>query len=397
MFGAVYFCSMGKYTSTDQFKDWLFSKIHGSQLVYNTCWEDPRCDRELLDIQRDSKIVMITSAGCNALDYSLDKPEAIHCVDMNPRQNALLELKLAAFRQLDFEDFFQLFGRGFHPNMEDLYYLRLRSSLPATARAYWDKKWIYFNGKGIRRSFYYRGTSGSIAWMSRQFLKSKRRIYRGVQAMLNADSLQEQMGWYWQVEPMLMRSGIRRVVNQHLTMSLIGVPRDQQLLFRHEYESGALGYLRDCLRKVFADQPAADNYFWKVYLNGCYTQDCCPEYLKARNFDWFKKPETEIRTHTKTITQFLKSNPGEYSHFVLLDHQDWMAFNAPRELEEEWRYILQNSRPGTKILMRSAASEIRFFPDFVLERVHFEKEKVEEVQKNDRVGTYASTYLGVVR
>ena len=32
---------------------------------------------------------MITSGGCNALDYLLDEPRRIYAVDMNPRQNAL--------------------------------------------------------------------------------------------------------------------------------------------------------------------------------------------------------------------------------------------------------------------------------------------------------------------
>jgi len=30
-----------------------------------------------------------------------------------------------------------------------------------------------------------------------------------------------------------------------------------------------------------------------------------------------------------------------------------MAGNAPEALEEEWTLILQNSRPGTKVLFRS--------------------------------------------
>ena len=40
---------------------------------------------------------MITSAGCNALDYVLNSPERIDCVDLNPHQTALIDLKLAAF------------------------------------------------------------------------------------------------------------------------------------------------------------------------------------------------------------------------------------------------------------------------------------------------------------
>lgn len=36
-------------------KDWLFRQIHTNNLVYNTCWEDPRCDRELLNIDEKSE------------------------------------------------------------------------------------------------------------------------------------------------------------------------------------------------------------------------------------------------------------------------------------------------------------------------------------------------------
>ena len=93
----------------------------------------------------------------------------------------------------------------------------------------------------------------------------------------------------------------------------------------------------------------------------------------------------------------MEENPGEYSHFVLLDHQDWLAGNQPEALKEEWRLILENSRPGTRILMRSAAKEIRFFPDFVEEKVFFDEAAAAQAHRLDRVGTYASVYLGIVR
>src|SRR3954469_17869552 len=99
--------------------DWVsgrvFKFVHGNNLVYNTCWEDPRLDRVGLKIERTDNILVITSAGCNALDYALCEPNHVFAVDMNPRQNALLDLKIAAIKTLDFEDFFRLFGYGFHP------------------------------------------------------------------------------------------------------------------------------------------------------------------------------------------------------------------------------------------------------------------------------------------
>ena len=65
-----------------------------------------------MDIGPDDRILVITSAGCNALDYLLDSPMSVHAIDANPRQNALLELKAAGIRTLDYEDFFKIFGDG---------------------------------------------------------------------------------------------------------------------------------------------------------------------------------------------------------------------------------------------------------------------------------------------
>jgi S-adenosylmethionine-diacylglycerol 3-amino-3-carboxypropyl transferase len=54
--------------------DLLFKTIHQRYLIYNMCWEDPRIDRQLLGLDQHSKVVVLTSAGCNALDYLLDAP-----------------------------------------------------------------------------------------------------------------------------------------------------------------------------------------------------------------------------------------------------------------------------------------------------------------------------------
>ena len=111
--------------------DWLsrrcFQTVHGSNLIYNACWEDPRLDREALNLGPHDSVVMITSAGCNALDYALAGAGSIFAVDMNPRQNALLELKIAAIRRLEFEPFFDMFGRGRLPDPQHLYQSRLRA------------------------------------------------------------------------------------------------------------------------------------------------------------------------------------------------------------------------------------------------------------------------------
>src|SRR5215510_12668370 len=94
----------------------LFKVVHNRNLIYNTCWEDPALDREALALGPADRVVVITSAGCNALDYLLAGAGEVNAVDVNPIQNALLELKVAAARGLDHAAFFDLFGKGRSPD-----------------------------------------------------------------------------------------------------------------------------------------------------------------------------------------------------------------------------------------------------------------------------------------
>ncbi|MBM4095115.1 MAG: DUF3419 family protein, partial [Planctomycetes bacterium] len=59
--------------------EWMSSRwfqfVHQNNLVYNCCWEDPRLDRIALDLGPDDTVMVITSAGCNALDYALVGPQ----------------------------------------------------------------------------------------------------------------------------------------------------------------------------------------------------------------------------------------------------------------------------------------------------------------------------------
>ena len=175
-------------------KDWfssrVFGVVHGKNLVYNTCWEDPRLDRVALDLGSDDRIVMITSAGCNALDYALCEPSRIDAVDLNPRQNALLELKIEAIRRLDYDDFFSMFGRGRLPDAKRIYDDTLRKGLSAWSQEYWDR-WIkFFDSR--RRPFYFRGTSGAFARMLNAYADRVLHMRSHMEALLEASSLDEQ-------------------------------------------------------------------------------------------------------------------------------------------------------------------------------------------------------------
>jgi S-adenosylmethionine-diacylglycerol 3-amino-3-carboxypropyl transferase len=214
--------------------------------------------------------------------------------------------------------------------------------------------------------------------------------------LFEALDLTEQKEIYEKVDPRLWGRFTNWLVGQPIVMTLMGVPRPQIDLIARSHRDGVSGYIRDKVKHVLTEVLTADNYFWRVYLHGSYTSTCCPNYLKEENFPALMKKAERIRTHDTTLTSFLQRNPGEYTHFVLLDHQDWMAHYAPDDLEEEWEHILDNSVPGAKILMRTAGPDAGFLPMLAKQALRFFPHITGELHLRDRVGTYGSTHLAVV-
>jgi S-adenosylmethionine-diacylglycerol 3-amino-3-carboxypropyl transferase len=377
----------------------LFRTLYARSLVYNTCWEDPAVDRQALGLTREDVVLVITSAGCNALDYALLGPRRIHAVDANPRQNALLELKLAGVRALAFDDFFCLFGEGFHPDAETLYQRRLREQLSPFAREYWDRNHAWFASQ--RGSFYFHGLSGLVACGFKAYLTVRPYLASCIRALFGAGSLDEQREIYAQnVAPLMWGPGMRWALSRQLTLSLLGVPRPQRREIEAEHAGGVAAYVRDSVEYVLCQLPLATNYFWRVYLNGRYTRSCCPEYLKPDNFARLKAGLADcIEPHTTTVTEFLRGAPEPISKFILLDHMDWMASHAPEALAEEWHEIFRHATPAARLIFRSAHRRPRYLEAVriggvsLMDRLAFHEQIAQELSREDRVHTYAGFHI----
>ncbi|MGE0756184.1 MAG: DUF3419 family protein [Pirellulaceae bacterium] len=388
-------------------KDWVsrrvFDFVHGNNLVYNTCWEDPRLDRVALQLGPDDTVMVITSAGCNALDYLLAGARRVHAVDMNPRQNALLELKVAAIRRLDYERFFQMFGKGRLPEARAVYQGELRRELSPWAQNYWDRRIKFFSNR--RHSFYFRGSSGSFARLINVYVDHVCRIRPQVDRLLNAPSLEEQQQIYYnEVADRFWSRMIRFLMDRDTTLSMVGVPKAQRRQVELQYDGGIVQFVQDCVEAVFAKLPLHDNYFWRVYLTGEYSPTCCPEYLKEESFRRLKDGLTEqLAIHTNSVQGFLEGHREPISRFVLLDHMDWLSDRFFPLLELEWQAIFARAAPGARAIWRSGGLRTDF-----LERVQIRRQAsvvslpellthhpdlAAQLHVLDRVHTYGSFYI----
>lgn len=378
-----------------QTRQLFFQAVHNNSLIYNTCWEDPRIDRALLELDSDSSVLMLTSAGCNALDYLIEDPESIVCVDSNYRQNALLALKIALFNNNNWNLLFELFGHG-ATNKAHLKYQHVQRLLPGSARSFWNQNFDYFEKNPRGQTFYFRGSTGTVAWLMQDYLRH-RHMLQTTQKLLHAQTLDEQRTYYETIEQKLWPPLMQWALSRQGTMSFLGVPPSQTQLINSQYHGGLAQFLRDTLRHIFTDLPIGDNYFWHVYLNGYYTEECAPRYLKKEHFTTIRDRIHRIQMFTGTLLDYLVQTENRFSHFVLLDHMDWLAANEQQTLENEWIQLLKHATSGARILFRSAGFNHQFLPDFIHDHVTFEDAKTRQLHHQDRVGTYGSTHLAIVK
>lgn len=387
---------------SEKISSMVFRHVHGNNLVYNICWEDPRLDLQMLNLHSTDNVLVITSAGCNALDYILNGCNHVYAVDMNFRQNAVLELKKAAAKLLDYSDYWQLLGEGWHPEAKKLYENTLRSALPEESRVFWDKKISYFENK--KCPYYWHGTSGYFAKTLCSYIRRKG-CKDLVEKFLESKSIEEQRDLYHgQIEKKFWTPFIRWFLNRDTTLSMLGVPRSQRIQVETQYNGQIALFMKDCLDAVMCDLPIHDNYFWRVYMTGHYTKECCPEYLKEENFLRLKNGLADkVTTYSMSVEEFLLKNDVEISRFILLDHMDWLANNMFEKLVSEWEAILKRAAAETRILWRSGGYRTDFLEkveiDFgkgVKEKItdHFRMhdEETSALHKLDRVHTYGSFF-----
>ncbi|KAF9925389.1 hypothetical protein FBU30_004802 [Linnemannia zychae] len=363
--------------------------------IYAFTWEDPRIDLEVLDIQRDDVMFVITSAGDNALEYALKgQPSRIHCVDMNPCQNHLLELKLAGINNLDYSEFWQMFGEGSHPDFRRILIDQLSPSLSSAALQFWHKNRSTFDD-----CFYETGYSGLALRLFKWLLRIKG-LAKTAEEITTTDDIQvQEQLWENVIKPSTLPRWLVQWVLSHpaFLWNALGVPINQMNMILDE--GNAVQYIYDTLdsimtRSLFKN----DQYFYNLVVNRKYTRESCPSYLSEEGFQSLKQQKSTdaMLLHTRSIIDVLRSlQDGELTKAVLMDHMDWFD---PKDAEEEIKEVARTIRSGGMVLWRSAGRNPWY--NELFKKYGFEVEAVGVRVPGsgvsiDRVNMYASCYRAI--
>ncbi|MGE3466758.1 MAG: DUF3419 family protein [Pyrinomonadaceae bacterium] len=375
--------------------------------VYNQIWEDPRVDIEALEIDEDSRILTISSGGCNALNYLVERPASVTAVDLNRYHIYLLRLKLTALRQLpDHPSFFNFFGKGLDPANKEMFLRCIEPKLDDETHHFWCSNGLLmgiFHGDRIdyfsRGGLYERSRNG---YFLRFFHSFAHAVGLRPEAVLAAKDGDEQTRLFEKnIAPFFDSRLIRFLGKLPITMFGLGIPPQQLDELKNDLGGGNLiDAYRERARKLACDFPIDENYFaWQAFARKYDTAGCkaIPEYLKAEHFENLRSDSYRVNTAVGSVTDEIRNNQsGTFNRFVLLDAQDWMNAAVMTEL---WSMIAEKAEPGSRIIFRTAAAGSplpRNLPPELLAKFTYREEQSLDLFHRDRASIYGGFHLYIL-
>jgi len=365
-------------------------------LVYAQIWEDPVVDMDGLAITPESRVMCIASGSCNALSYLTAGPASVTAVDLNRAHVALGRLKIAAIRHLpNYERFHRFFAQADHKENAEVYRTMIAPHLDAESRAYWEARDI----RGRRRISYFtkglykQGLLGNFIGLAHVFA----RLYKiDLGKLLAAETLEEQRAVFArELAPVFDKRFIRWLTDQPASLFGLGIPPAQ---FAHLAGDERMAeVLRRRLEKLACDFAMKDNYFaWQAFGRGYSRAEGAPlpPYLQRANWEAMRARIDRIAVTRANMVDWIGAQePASIDRFVLLDAQDWMN-NA--QLDQLWSRITRASRPGARVLFRTAA-EPSLLPgrldDAILSQWRYLEALSADLTRRDRSSIYGGVHV----
>jgi S-adenosylmethionine-diacylglycerol 3-amino-3-carboxypropyl transferase len=352
-------------------------QVQLDKLIFTLNWEDPLVDERALQIKAGDTVFTITSGGCNTLGFLRFNPQAIYCVDINPAQTFLMELKQAAFRNLDHPGLLAFFGLRHHANRKQVYQALSSDLLPDT-RLFWKNNLDVID-KGILMHGRFERFVKIAGWLMRliQGREKTKHFFR-------LDTPEQQKQFYDRHWNNARWQWIFRTMFNKQRLAKKGLNADY-----FHFDDGSSSFSESFLRRAahaLGDLPVKSNYFMALYLLGRYLNEHdVPSYLQHEHFEVIKNNIDRIRPVTADSKYWLKQQPDNcFDAMALSNICELMDDKDTHKLFLE---VLRTSRPGGRLIFRNLMIP-REVPDDLRANLVKDDALSKELQYSDRSFVY---------
>lgn len=311
-------------------------------ILYAQCWEDPEIDRQAFRIKSDDVVFSITSGGCNVLTFLLDNPGKIVSLDLNPCQNYLLDLKMSAFRILEYEKLLEFLGVKASDHRL-LIYEDLREALQKESREYWDRQTDKIR-KGIIHTGRFEGYMQMLSkWfcilMGKSLFKELFETRKPSERELLYREKWNNRRWRFFTGFFLSRFWMTFLFDK--------------AFFTQLGESFSFGkHFRLIIKRGITELPVRESSFLAYILFGNYNSpEHLPHYLRRENYQIIRRRLDRVQLITGNCMDYFESLPEAYfSKFNFTNIFEWMPLAA---FEKLLRETVRVAKHGSVITYRN--------------------------------------------
>ena len=318
-------------------------QVQLSKLVFTHNWEDPISDYEALKIKSQDEILAITSGGCNVLGFLQFDPKIIYSIDINAAQSYLLELKIAAIKTLNFDEFIKFSGLLNSKERLELF-KKVELKLSEDALRFWKTR-----SKILENGFIMNGKYEGFVKFAGLFIKilqGKKRVSK-----LFAEKTQKQQEEYFDTvwDTKQFKYMFKLLFNKHM-LAKRGLVADY-----FHFDDGSTSFAQSFYnrsKKAFRDLPIKGNYFLSLYLLGKYSSlKDVPDYLKREHFDTIKARIDRIKIITSDAQGWI--NTMEDKSIDCFSLSNICELMSEDETERLFSAVKRTARNNSRVIFRN--------------------------------------------
>lgn len=342
-------------------KDRIFQHFT-RKINYSSCNEDTRSELKALKIGEEDIVLAITGSGARSLDLLISRPEKIISIDVNPLQNFLLELKIAAIKNLTYDEYLEFLG--VRESSRRIYlYRRIRSGLSTGAKEFWDgefpvlKKGIIYQGRWER---YFKSLSVFVKIMRRKKIE---KLFAFTEIAEQTDFCRQK----WNT--VAWRKFILFVCCRFFWKYIFRDPG----FYRYVPEDFPVGeYIFACHTKTLERYLARENHFFSLLVHNKYIdENYLPIHLQKKHYPLIKEHVSRIAIVTDSLQNFLRTLPEKSIHKFSLS--DISSYTSEADYVSILRSCARVAVPGARLCIRhflvkrgipaTLKSSIELFPE----------------------------------
>ena len=305
-------------------------------LKYSSCWEDAYLLEESLEVNEQSEVLSIASAGDNSLYLLSKNPKSMTCIDMNPIQIYVCQLKEAAVKHLSFQEFEQLLGFVPSESRIDIFKMLL-PHLPADCVTFFNQ-----NPLLITEGLIHQGKLEKYFQLFASKVLPLIHKKETVRQLFTAKSEQKQAAFYSKTWNNWRWKGFFRLFFSKVVMGLLGREKEKM-----KYVEGKVGKLIFAsAQEHLKSKNCQNNYILKYILTGNYGSER-PPYSYSKNFAKAKQwlQVNEIEYGLADLESWLKTGK-KYNSFNLSNIFEYMSEN---EFGKNIQVVENASLPKSKL------------------------------------------------